>query len=375
MEFKPIPKEAKASLPGYSRLEGRAPAYIIGYKELGKRRVPLVSTRLSAVDRLGGIAVRWDMPSRAGSASRNDYKVAPGLYAVGDPSPVSPMLVTANYKLTFDKLRKELEGIDAWIVVLDTKGVNVWCAAGKGTFGTAELLDKIARLRLDDVVSHNVLVLPQLGASGVSAPEIARVSRFRVVWGPVRAADLRAFLAAGMKKTEAMRRVEFRLSDRMAVAPVELVHAWPFLLGAIALSFLGALPLGLGFGARIGWLFAATVGSILAGSLAFPALLPILPTKAFSVKGAFLGALWGILCAIGASSAGPGGGGMGIGLGAALVLISAPVAGFIGLNFTGSSTFTCQSGANLEVEKSIVPTIASLALGLGLGGAARVFGF
>jgi hypothetical protein len=66
---------------------------------------------------------------------------------------------------------------------------------------------------------------------------------------------------------------------------------------------------------------------------------------------------------------------MGIGLGAALVLISAPVAGFIGLNFTGSSTFTCQSGANLEVEKSIVPTIASLALGLGLGGAARVFGF
>jgi hypothetical protein len=375
MEFKSIPKAAKASLPGYSRLEEPAPAYVIGYKETGNRLVPLVSTRLTAVDRLGDIAVRWDIPTRPGSASRNDYKVAPGLYATGDPSPDSPVLVTANYKLTFDKLRKELGGVDAWIVVLDTKGVNVWCAAGKGTFGTVELLDKIARLRLDEIVSHNVLVLPQLGASGVSAPEIARVSRFRVVWGPVRASDLPAFLAAGMKKTEAMRRVEFRLADRMAVAPVELTHAWPLLLGALALSFLGALPLGLGFGARLAWLLAATLGSILAGTLAFPALLPLLPTKAFSIKGAVLGALWGILCAIGAISGGPSGGGMGIGLGAALVLVSAPVSSYLGLNFTGSSTYTCQGGANLEVEKSIFPNIASLALGLGLGGAARIFGF
>jgi hypothetical protein len=344
MEFKPLPKKS------------------------GKRFVPRVSTSLSLGDRLGDAAVRWDI-------RRSDYKVLPGLYAVGAPGLDSPILVTANYKLTFDKLRQELKGVDAWIVVLDTKGVNVWCAAGKGSFGTAELLDKIARLRLGDIVSHNVLILPQLGAPGVSAPEIARLSRFRVVWGPVRAADLPAFLAAGMKKTAAMSRVEFRLSDRMAVAPVELAHAWPFLLGALALSFLGALPLGARFGARLGWLLAATLGSILAGALAFPALLPILPTKAFSVKGAFLGGLWGALCAIGAASPGPLGGGMGIGLGAALVLLSVPVVSFIGLNFTGSSTFTCQGGANLEVEKSIIPTIASLALGLGLGGAARIFGF
>jgi len=368
MEFKPMRKEAAPALPGYSKLEGDVPAFVTGYKEVGKRFVPLVSTSLSVGDRLGDAAVRWDI-------KRKDYKVEPGLYAVGDPRPDSPVIVTANYKLTFDKLRKELEGVDAWIAVLDTKGVNVWCAAGKGTFGTSELLDKIAKLRLADMVSHNVLILPQLGAPGVSAPDISRVSRFRVAWGPVRAADLPAFLAAGMNKTAAMSRVEFRLADRMAVAPVELAHAWPFLLGSLALSLLGALPFGPSFGARLGWLLAATMGSILAGSLAFPALLPLLPTKAFSIKGAFLGGLWGTICAIGAASPGPLGGGMGIGLGAALVLISAPVASFIGLNFTGSSTFTCQGGANLEVEKSIIPTIASLALGLGLGGAARIFGF
>ncbi len=355
-----VRKEPKVPLVGYTKFTEPPPRYVEGYRQIAGRSVPVVATRLSGRDRLGDWAVRWDI-------RRNDYAVAPGLYAVGEPDPSSPLLVTANYKLTFDALRSELGGIDAWIAVLDTKGVNVWCAAGKGSFGSAELLDKIARLRLAEIVSHNLLILPQLGAPGVSAPEIARVSRFRVVWGPVRAADLPAFLAAGMRKIDAMRRVEFRLADRMAVAPVELAHAWPFGLGAIALSLAGALPLGDGFAHRAAWLAAATVGAILCGSLAFPALLPLLPSKAFSIKGAVLGTLWGLACAIG--------GGFSPGMAIAITLASASVVSFIALNFTGSSTYTCQGGANLEVEKSILPTIFSLALGLGLGGASRVFGF
>ncbi len=363
MRLTPIKTEKKA-LVGYHKLEGPLPAYVSGYKEAFGRFVPILRSRLDARDKLGNWGVRWDI-------RRGVYKVEPGLYAIGDPDSDSPILVTANYKLTFDTLRKELVGIDAWIVALDTKGVNVWCAAGKGTFGTAELLEKIARLRLGEIVSRKILVLPQLGASGVSAPEIARVSRFRVVWGPVRAADIPAFLAAGMKKTDEMRRVEFRLADRMAVAPVELAHAWPFLLGAIALSFLGALPLGSGFGERLSWLAIATVGSILAGSLVFPAMLPYLPTRAFSIKGAVLGAAWGFACAILGGIIGP----LGLGLGVAFVLTSAAVCSFIGLNFTGSSTFTCQPGASAEVEKSIAPMIAAFGSGIALGASSRIFGF
>jgi hypothetical protein len=360
MQLTAVAAKKKETLVGYAKLAGRVPRYIEGYVEIAGRFVPRVASTLSARDRLADLGVRWDI-------HRHNYLVAPGLYALGNPSPDSPLLVSANYKLSFDKLRSELGGVDAWLVILDTKGVNVWCAAGKGSFGTAELLAKIGRLRLADLVAHRRLILPQLGAPGVSAPEIARVTPFRVVWGPVRAADIPAFLAAGMKKTEAMRRVEFRLVDRMAVAPVELVHAWPYLLGALGLSFLGALPLGAGFAHRLVWLLAGTLGSILVGTLGFPALLPLLPTKAFSVKGALLGALWGIACAIL--------GGLGPALGAALVLASMAVVSYISLNFTGASTYTCQSGANIEVEKSIVPLIASLALGLGLGAASRIFGF
>jgi hypothetical protein len=358
--LKPISGKKRESLPGYAKFEGRQPAYVTGYVEIKGRFVARVATRLSIGDRLADWGVRWDI-------RRNDYRVAPGLYAVGDPGPESPVLVSANYKLSFDRLRVELGGIDAWIVVLDTKGVNVWCAAGKGSFGTAELLDKLGRLRLGELVSHKILILPQLGAAGVSAPEIARVTAFRVCWGPVRAADIPAFLAAGLKKTEAMRRVEFRLADRMAVAPVELVHSWPFALGALGLSFLLALPLGDGFAHRAAWLLAASLGSILAGTLAFPALLPLLPSKAFSIKGATLGALWSAACAA-LGSLSPG-------LGVGLVLACTPATAYMALNFTGASTYTCQSGANLEVEKSIIPMIASLVLGLGVGGAARIFGF
>jgi len=127
MQLKPFNQKKKESLPGYSKFTAATPAYVTGYREIGGRFVPTVSTRLSLRDRLADWGVRWDI-------GRGNYRVESGLYAVGDPQSESPLLVTANYKLSFDRLRTELGGLDAWIVVLDTKGVNVWCAAGKGSF-------------------------------------------------------------------------------------------------------------------------------------------------------------------------------------------------------------------------------------------------
>jgi hypothetical protein len=96
----------------------------------------------------------------------------------------------------------------------------------------------------------------------------------------------------------------------------------------------------------------------------FPALLPFLPFRAFALKGALLGALWGIAAsfAVHASAAGA----------AALILLSMPVVSFLSMNFTGSSTFTCQPGAALEVKRGFIPMISSLVLGLGAGVVARV---
>jgi len=125
------------------------------------------------------------------------YTVDPGLYAVGNPDAQSPVLVTANYKMSFDRLRAELSGIDAWILVLNTDGINVWCAAGKRTFGTEELVRRIESSGLARVVAHRKLIVPQLGGPGVAAHQVKELSGFRVVYGPIRAEDLPAFLESG----------------------------------------------------------------------------------------------------------------------------------------------------------------------------------
>jgi len=332
--------------------------WITGSVRTPDRVVPVVSTRLSRKDAWGGVKVRWNI-------GRDQYSVLPGLYAAGAPGAESPVLVSANYKLSFDTLRGNLQGIDAWILVLDTKGINVWCAAGKGTFGTRELEQRITGVRLDQVVSHRTLILPQLGAPGVSAPEVKKATGWTVKYGPVRAEDIRAYLANGQKKDDTMRKVRFSLTDRMAVAPVALAQAWPLLLGILAASALFGLPFSAGFVARLLQFLLPLAGGVLVAVFGFPALLPYLPFRAFALKGAVLGIVWGAASAflVGASVA----------AGASLVLLVSPIVAFIAMNFTGSSTFTSQPGAALEVRRGIIPMAASVAAGIVLAVLARIF--
>jgi acetyl-CoA decarbonylase/synthase complex subunit gamma len=263
------------------------------------------------------------------------------------------VLVTANYKMSFDRLRRELEGIDAWILVLDTKAINVWCAAGKGTFGTDELVGRIERVRLTEVVSHRTVILPQLAAPGVAAHEVKSRSGFRVVYGPVRARDLPAFLEAGMKATPEMRRVEFPLRDRLAVVPVELVMGARYLL-LIAAALLLLAGLGsdgyswarvLHAGTKSAAMFlAAFVGA----TVLTPALLPWLPGRPLAVKGLWIGL--GLLLAItGAVWIHPGGVESWFSVAGWCLLIPATTS-FAAMNFTGATTYTSLSGVRREVR-------------------------
>ena len=184
--------------------------------------IPVVRTELLLSDRLGIYRARW-------SGWRMKFRVTPGLYAVGNPDSESPVFVTANYKMSFDKLRSELGGIDGWIMALDTKGINVWCSAGKGTFGTDEIVKRIEATGLDKVVAKKKLILPQLGAPGVSAHEVKERSGFKVRYGPVKARDIPAFLKAGNKATPEMRRVTFNMRERAVLIPNDIVQNFKYL--------------------------------------------------------------------------------------------------------------------------------------------------
>ena len=334
--------------------------WILGTLDTPARVVPQVDTQLRLADHVGTWRVRWGI-------GRMRYRVDPGLYAVGQPTSESPVLVSANYKMSFDRLRSQLTGVDAWVLVLDTQGVNVWCSAGKGAFGTDEIVGRVKANRLDELVSHRTLVIPQLGAPGVAAHQVKNRCGFRVVYGPVRAADLPAFLANGMKATPEMRAVSFPLLDRVALVPVELVRwAKYVVLVVIALLLLAGLgPDGYSWQrvADIGLLSAGLfLATYVASNVLGPALLPWLPGRALSLKGACLGIVFVValaaLCWLSPGLAARWPTMLGWGL-----LIPA-VASFATMSFVGSTTYTSLSGVRWEMRIAVPMQLFAAVVGM-----------
>ena len=286
-------------------------------------------------------ANQWDHLLARWGVNRGEHLVTPGLYAIGNPTPDSPVFVTANYTLSFDALRVALTDLDGYILVLDTQGINVWCAAGKGTFGTDELVRKIETTQLGEIVRHRTLILPQLGAPGIAAHEVRKRSGFKVEYGPVRAADLSEYLKTHQATTE-MRRVRFALRDRLVLIPVDLVHVLLPLLIAI---LLGSKSL---------------ISAILAGVVLFPVLLPWIPTSNFSTKGFILGLLVALPFTIIALFRNPDSvWWLKVGWVLVNLLLIPSITAFIALNFTGSTTFTSRSGVRREIF-AYIPMMASM---------------
>jgi acetyl-CoA decarbonylase/synthase complex subunit gamma len=305
-------------------------------------------------DQLGIWKVRWGF-------GRMNYTVSPGLYAVGDPGPDSEVLVTANYKMTFDLLRRAVTGLDLWILVLDTKGINVWCAAGKGTFGTDELVRRIESSGLSVIVNHRRLIVPQLGAVGVAAHEVKDRSGFRVAYGPVELADIPAYLTAGRRATPAMRQKQFPMGERAVLFPMEIVPSakWVGII-TIVMSVTGGLAgpgAFLADAARFGLeSFLLLSLAVVSGAVIAPLLLPWIPGRAFAFKGAVTGAVASL--ALPLMVVFPA-----LRL-AAWSLIIVALSSFLAMNFTGSSTYTSLSGVKKEMKEAVPFQIGAGTIGL-----------
>lgn len=321
-------------------------------------RFATVSTRLLFRDRLRHVKCRL-------GAYRMAYKVEPGLYAVGTPAGASEVFISANYGLSFDILRSSLAGLDAWILVLDTKGINVWCAAGKGTFGTDEIIRQINSAGLGQVVTHRRIIVPQLGGPGVSAHEVKNATGFKVVYGPVKASDINAFIEAGRCATEDMRTIRFGLADRIVLTPMEIRPALKgYAIFAILTLIIASITPG-GLSLQTAWEDATRLVmlgglAVLSGAFITPALLPYIPTRSFAVKG-FLAGLAATASALWLTGW------------AALLhpmlqafsLIFFPLASsYIALQFTGSSTYTGISGVKKELRYGVPVYIAGAAVSI-----------
>jgi len=329
--------------------------------------IPRISTAMQFADRFGALKVRLGI-------GRMNYSIRPGLYAVGSPTSESYVFVTANYKMSFDRLRTQLAKRNCWIMVLDTKGINVWCAAGKGTFGTDELIHRINSTGLKEIVTHRKLILPQLGAPGVKAHEVKKQTGFKVIYGPIRADDLNVFVDNHMKATPSMRRVQFGFRDRTILIPVEFMVSAKYIIFIMACFFLLS---GLGSGIysidralAIGLKSALLILSgYIAGTVLVPALLPCLPGRSFSAKGAWAGLL-AFLIFSGYDWLRPGFFENPVGQ-IAWLLIILTMASFIGMNFTGASTYTSMSGVRREMRFAVRIQAVCILAGFGLWLTAR----
>lgn len=326
------------------------------YSNLTIVRPAEISSKWLLEDKLGALRVRF-------SIGRNRYRVKPGLYKLGSPGKDSEVIVTANYKLSFDLVRKSLSGLDAWILVLETYGINVWCAAGKGTFGSNELIRQIKESQLDHYVSHRRLIVPQLGAPGVSVQKVKEASAFTVKFGPVRAEDIKEYISVAYKKDEAMRSVNFSFWDRFILTAVELANSMRyFLIGIVILLLLSGIH-SEGYSFSLMWKEGLRgslyfLAAYISGAFLAPLLLPVLPFRHFAGKGLVTGFIvFGLIILFVPTE-------LSILALLAWFLISGAVSSYLTMNFTGASTYTSLSGVRKEMGIFVPIQIAFALSGL-----------
>ncbi|MFQ6007662.1 MAG: HgcAB-like fusion protein [Candidatus Zixiibacteriota bacterium] len=152
-----------------------------------------------------------------------------GLRRLGNPERHSPVLITCNYHLTVERVKRSLTGIDCYLLVANSRGINVWCAATGGHFASHDVISVLKTSGIEKLVDHRNVILPQLAAAGIEAKVIQKKTGWKVIWGPTYAKDIPAFIRNELEKTARMREVKFTLVQR-----IEMAAMWAFPFSIIA---------------------------------------------------------------------------------------------------------------------------------------------
>lgn len=94
--------------------------------------------------------------------------------------------------------------------------------------------------------------------------------------------------------------------------------------------------------------------ALLAGLVLVPALLPWIPGRAFSTKGAVVGAAASAVTLLAVR------GQTGVALSIAAFLAATALTSYVAMNFTGSTTFTSASGVEKEMRRALPAQSAAL---------------
>lgn len=171
-----------------------------------------------------------------------------GLHRLGNADAASPVLLSGNYTLTVHRLLRVLRGYDCWLLVANSRGSNVWCAAGMNEYSEHDVIDAINVANLPEKVRHRNIIAPPYAAPGVDVRKVKAATGFRIIWGPTHLDDIPRYLNNRARRSHDMSLVQFGFKDRMEQALSTataysltigiLAFVWPlWVLGTIGIIF------------------------------------------------------------------------------------------------------------------------------------------
>jgi NAD-dependent dihydropyrimidine dehydrogenase PreA subunit len=176
-----------------------------------------------------------------------------GVIQIGHPGRDTPVFLTCNYHLTVERVKRALKGLDCYLLVANSRGINVWCAATGGLFTHHDVISALKTSGIEERVDHRQVILPQLAATGIEARMVQEKTGWKAIWGPVYAKDIPAFLE-NQRRTPAVRRVTFNWRQR-----AEMAAAWGALISIVtALALLPFWPAALWPAVLLTWAIALT---------------------------------------------------------------------------------------------------------------------
>lgn len=117
------------------------------------------------------------------------------IYEIFEPTAESPVLLTANWALTYFIVASEIEGsrVPSWLCVKNTEGLGVLTAWAAGKFSGDTVGPFIKKCGIENKVKHRKLIIPGKVARIKGELEEA-LPDWEIIVGPREAAEIPAFL-------------------------------------------------------------------------------------------------------------------------------------------------------------------------------------
>jgi len=118
-----------------------------------------------------------------------------GIYEIGGPDENSPVLLTANFSLTYFIVSGEIEAskVPSYLLVKDTEGLSVMTAWAAGKFVADTIAPFVKKCGIMDKVKHHKLIIPGYAAAESGGLE-EELPGWEVLIGPREGAHIPAYL-------------------------------------------------------------------------------------------------------------------------------------------------------------------------------------